>query len=162
MNRTYDKVSGGSDNNRWEPNKSTVAIDPANPPQIEGYYTDINERVGKEGPFNVHEITTLNPDGSLGESFDVSLGTGTDSTLKKVKVGSWVCIQYKGKKQNPKTGRTFNDTDVFVDNNAVPYADMLKAAGSTATQSTTQPGKDVTATSNNANAFPEDDSELPF
>ena len=166
--RQYEKVTGGSDNKRWEPNKSTAAIDPKNPPMIEGYYTAVNEIPGPNGIFKVHSVKTLQPDGSLGEEFDVSLGAVIDDVLGKIKIGSWICIQYKGKKPSKIPGRSYNDIDVFVDNNAIPYTEMLGSkSGATTTGSNSAPVKNETAQNNapaaqNANAFPEDDDMLPF
>lgn len=160
MSRQYTKVSGGSDNKRWEPNKLTTAIDPKNPPMLEGYYEKINELPGPNGVFTVHTIHTLNEDGSIGEAFDVSLGAVLDDVLGKTPIGSWVCVVYKGKKPSKTPGRSYNDLDLFVDNNAIPYNEMLKAvAGSTKSENTSQSTAEVPATSNNANAFHD---TLPF
>lgn len=169
--RQYTKVSGGSDNKRWEPNKSTTVIDPKNPPKIEGYYTKVNpDMPGPNGPFAVHTIQTLethaNHEGALGEAFDVSLGAVIDDVLSKIKIGSFICIIYKGKKPSKTPGRTYNDVDVFVDNNAIPFSELNKSAADDTHQERNsiqaekpQPFKDVAAKNNSP--FPDED-DLPF
>ena len=171
--RNYTKVSGGNDNQRWEPNKSKEAIDTNNPPKIEGYYLDSNERNGKEGPFTVHEIQTVNEDGSLGDFFDVSLGVGLNKALGKVSLGKFVCVKFNGKKHNPKTGRNFNDADVFVDENAIPYnqlsGEIAKGAGienavnkATPVSNKTQPNQNKQNNGNKINESTFDQNSLPF
>lgn len=161
--RTYTQVSGGSNNPRWEPNKSNVAINPNNPPKIEGYYLNSNERNGKDGPFTVHEIQTVNPDGTLGESFDVSLGVGLNNMLGKVQLGKFVCVQFNGKKNNPKTGRNFNDTDVFVDENAIPYNQLKDGDVANTIQPHKQPANKTNVTAQKQTAPANfDSSDLPF
>ena len=162
MSRQYTKVSGGSDNKRWEPNKSTVAIDPKNPPMIEGYYTGINEIPGPNGIFKVHSIKTLEPDGSLGEELDVSLGAVIDDVLGKIKIGSFVCIQYLGKKPSKTPGRTYNHIEVFMDSNAIPYTEMLGVKKEIAESKPTATVQTESGVPPAANPFPEDDDSLPF
>lgn len=168
--RQYSKVSGGSENKRWEPNKSNAPIDEKNPPMIEGYYLKANEITGgPNGPFMVHEIQTLNPDGSLGECFDVSLGVGLDNTLSRISLGTFICIQYKGKKASKTPGRSFNNTEVFKDDNAIPHSELSgkgAVVGTVVKESnkTVPPATNAAknpAANSIANPFPEDD-DLPF
>lgn len=164
--RQYEKVSGGSNNPRWEPNKSTTVVySDQNPAKLEGYFLKSTERHSNEnGDFMVHEIQTLNPDGSLGEVMDVSLGVGLDNTLKNVDLGSFVCVEYKGKKKSKTPGRTFNDTDVHRDKGAIPYNQLAgKASSAPAAESTTgsAPASSPASNAAKSNPFPEDD-ELPF
>lgn len=165
--RQYEKVSGGSNNRRWEPHKSTNPVyDEKNPATLEGYYLRTMQRNGPEGPFDVHEIQTIveNKDKTveLSEVFDVSLGVGLSNTLQNVKQGSFICILYKGKKVSDKTKRTFNDTEVMNDPNAIPYKDLSSApemALPATNSNKAQGGKDVPAANN---PFPEDLDDLPF
>jgi hypothetical protein len=162
--RNYEKVSGGSNNRRWEPHKSTNPVyDEKNPAKIEGYYSQVGEITsGPNGAFTVHEIQTLNPDGTLGEAFDVSLGVGLDNTLSKIPLGTWICIMYKGKKDSKTPGRRFNDTEVFQDKGAIPYNQLTGKASVAApagSQAAVETGNKNPVSSS---PFPEDDDGLPF
>jgi hypothetical protein len=171
--RNYEKVSGGSNNKRWQPHKEQgVVYSETNPATKEGYYltktelTARNPTTGKDDPFNVHEVQEVNPDGSLGECWDVTLGIGLDNTLKNIPLGTFICIKFKGKAVNPKTNRTYNATDVFQDKGAIPYNQLVP-------KETAAPASNATAAVNagnknpvNSNPFPEgnvdDDDQLPF
>jgi hypothetical protein len=133
--RQYTEVTGGSNNERWEPQKSNMPIDPNNPPMLEGYYKRQREQNGANGPFLVHEIATVNPDGSLGEDLDLSGGMALDSTMEQISIGSFVCIQYLGKKPSKTPGRSYHNWKVFKDDNAIPYQ---KLAGMGQSQASTQ------------------------
>jgi len=163
--RNYEKVSGGSDNARWEPHKSTAAVDPNNQPKLEGYYTDCKEIKGPNGMFNVHTIQTLTEDGMLGQAFDCSLGAVMDDILgTKIQLGSFVCVIYKGKKPSKTPGRSYNDIDVFQDKNAIPFK-QLKVADGVTSNFSTQPVKNgVGAQAQNNSAGPTTfgDDDLPF
>lgn len=164
--RNYEKVSGGSDNARWEPHKSNQPVDPNNQPKLEGYYTDCKEIKGPNGMFNVHTIQTINEDGTLGQSFDCSLGAVMDDILgTKIKLGSFVCVVYKGKKPSKTPGRSYNDIDVFQDKNAVPF-NQLKVADGVTSNFSTQPvnnGAGAGGQRNSGAAAPTfGDDDLPF
>lgn len=168
--RQYEKVSGGSNNRRWEPQKdASVTYSDANPAIIEGYYMGSTPRTSNEnGDFLVHEVHTVDDKGALDESVDFSLGMGIDSTLQKVKIGTFVCIHYKGKKASKIPGRKFNDTDVFQDPKATPYKDLVNKDGAPAalppsSQTAGNVAKNPAAAAV-SNPFPSDGDldELPF
>ena len=87
--RNWAEVSGGSDNTPWKPQateKTGMAYDPNNPNNFkEGYLAGVKEIKGKDSVFTVFEIQTMNPDGSLGEVFDIIGDT------VNVNVGSFCC-----------------------------------------------------------------------
>lgn len=166
--RQYEKVSGGNNNKRWEPHKSTNPVyDEKNPAIIEGYYTKISELSGPNGAFNVHEIHTVTDNGMLSETFDVGLGVGLDNTLRNIPLGTFICIEYKGKKQSKTPGRSFNDTSVGKDPNAIPYQELAgkgivgikEAAPENAASAVAAGNKNPL---NTTNPFPEDNDDLPF
>jgi hypothetical protein len=120
--RSYTEVAaGGSDNQRWEPNKNDA--NPSYPKQIEGYYKTTKELPGKNGSFMVSEIQMVNPDGSLGICVDVSGGKVLEEKLRNISLGSFVMIQYKGKVQGKLN--SYNDWATFVDENAVPLHQLM-------------------------------------
>lgn len=113
------KIAGGSDNEQWKPQDMQWA--PPNNPFIHGYFTDLREISGENGIFSVAEITTINVDGSIGKSFDVSGGKVLDDMLNKIDMGSYIGIKYMGKVKSRTGGRTYNSWEVYEDGTKVPF-----------------------------------------
>lgn len=157
--RQYTEVSGGSNNERWEPQKSNMPINPQAPPMLEGYYKKMREQTGSNGVFNVHEIATVNPDGSLGNEFDVSGGVALDDMLEKIAMGSFICVQYLGKVASKTPGRSYNNWKVFKDDNAIPYSRLAPQQMQQA--STNAPVYNNQAPVNNGQQFPNQNQQFP-
>lgn len=163
--RNYEKVGGGSNNNAWAPHKDTTKVySDSNPAVLEGYYlrSNVVTQTPPKKDFKVHEIHEVNEDGSLGDILNVSLGIGLSNTLEKILTGTFVRLEYKGKKPAKNAGQSFNDVDVFQAKNAIPYMELSDTASGDlpATNSCkAQGGKDVPAKNN---PFPDDSDDLPF
>lgn len=162
--RQFEQVNGGSNNERWQPQKEQgVLYSDKNPAVLEGYFI-LRNPVSHQGKnWYVHEIHTLNDDGSLGKVKDVVLGIGLQNTLEKIDLGTYIRLEYKGKKPAKTPGQIFNDVSVAKDPNAIPYAQLsgvsAKVAPSTATAGVGAGSKNPVS-----NPFPEgnDLDELPF
>ncbi len=127
--RQWAPVQGGGDKGiRWEPHK-IEPFNASNPNNfLQGYYKDLIELVGPEGPFHVVQVQALNQDGSLGDIFDVSGGKVLIDLMQKITMGSYIGIKYAGKVKSKSGGRSYNMWETFVDTNAIPYSQMAGAA----------------------------------
>jgi hypothetical protein len=137
VKRNWSEVSGGSDNTQWKPHateKNGMAYDPNNPNNFkEGYLSGVKEIKGKDGVFTVFEIQTMNPDGSLGEVFDIIGDTVLKDRLEKIEIGSYVGLKYEGRvhKKNYPTNSPWSQTNsyhnwkVFEDTNAVKLQQLM-------------------------------------
>lgn len=122
QNSRFTPVNPSSNGIRWEPQKSVgLVIDPNNPPALEGYFTSFDQRSGPNGAFMSATVTTISPDGSIGDDYDVAGGVGLENTLRETPLNTYIRIEFHGKKTNPKNGRTFNDFKVFKDEHAIRY-----------------------------------------
>lgn len=123
--RNYTEVAaGGSDNQRWEPNKNEN--NPNYPKQIEGYFKKTTELPGKNGSFMVAEIQLMNADGTFGACIDVSGGRVLEEKLRAIPLNSFIMIQFKGKVQGKQN--TYNDWATFVDEGAIPLNQLMGVA----------------------------------
>lgn len=122
---TQVAATSGSNNPRWEPTK--IAFDPNNPPSIEGYFKSLSQIPGPNGTFNVAAITLVNPDGSLGQTVDVSGGAVLDEKLSQITLGSFIMIRYLGKHPSKTPGRTYNSWETFVDEGAINLSQLVQA-----------------------------------
>lgn len=136
-NRKWSEVSGGSDNTQWKPHateKNGMAYDANNPANFkEGYLSGSKEVKGKDDFFTVYELQTMNPDGSLGEVFDIIGDTVLKSRLEKIEIGSYVGLKYEGrthKKGYPVASpwsqtNSYHNWKVFEDTNAVKLQQLM-------------------------------------
>lgn len=147
----WEQVAGGGSNNeRWAPQKNLNynANDPGN--SIIGYLKDISERPGANGPFSVAEIVTVDPNTrSLAAAFDVAGGKVLDDMLNDIPLGTFICIKFTGKARS-KSGNTYNTWEVFQDKNAIPFSQL---GGHVKTQNTNAPAFSNNAGTNNAPNF---------
>ena len=135
--RNWAEVSGGSDNTPWKPQateKTGMAYDPNNPNNFkEGYLAGVKEIKGKDGVFVVFEIQTMNPDGSLGEVFDIIGDTVLKDRLDKIEIGAYVGLKYDGRafKKGYESNQHWSQTNsyhtwkVFEDKNAVKLQSLM-------------------------------------
>ena len=124
QNDRFQEVgSNGSNNQRWEPNKLQL-IQGQPLPWMEGYFKDVREISGQKGPFTVTVISTVNPDGSLGQDIDVSGGKALDDKLNEIPLGTYVRIEYQGKVKSRIGGNEYKNWKVWKDVNAVPYGNL--------------------------------------
>lgn len=131
-NRNFTEVQGGSNNERWKPQaneKNGMQFNPANPYNVrEGYFVETREVNGKDGTFEIATFRPVNPDGSFGEDFDVTKDAVLSDRLSKVKINSYVRLEYQGrmhKKGYPANSpwsqtNSYHIWKVLVDENAVP------------------------------------------
>lgn len=136
-NRNRAEVSGGSDNTQWKPRateKNGMMYDPNNPANFkEGYLSGVKDIKGKDGVFVVFEIQTMNPDGSLGEVFDIIGDTVLKDRLDKIEIGAYVGLKYEGRthKKGYPTNSPWSQTNsyhnwkVFEDKNAVKLQSLM-------------------------------------
>lgn len=121
QNDRFQEVGSSSSNNpRWEPQKTDL-IPGAPFPVLDGYFKDLRELNGQKGAFTVAVITTVNPDGSLGQDVDISGGKALEDKLNEVSLGTFIRIQYEGKVKSKSTGNNYNNFKVFKDANAIPF-----------------------------------------
>jgi len=121
QNDRFQEVGSSSSNNpRWEPQKTDL-IPGAPFPVLDGYFKDLRELNGQKGAFTVAVITTVNPDGSLGQDVDISGGKALEDKLNEVPLGTFIRIQYEGKVKSKSTGNNYNNFKVFKDTNAIPF-----------------------------------------
>jgi len=124
QNDRFQEVGSSSSNNpRWEPQK-TELIQGAPLPFLDGYFKDLRELVGQKGAFTVAVITTMNPDGSLGQDVDISGGKTLEDKLNEVPLGTFIRIQYEGKVKSKSSGNFYNNFKVFKDDNAIPFSQL--------------------------------------
>lgn len=148
-NRNWAEVSGGSDNTQWKPHateKNGMMYDPNNPSNFkEGYLSGVKDIKGKDGVFVVFEIQTMNPDGSLGEVFDIIGDTVLKDRLDKIEIGAYVGLKYEGRthKKGYPTNSPWSQTNsyhnwkVFEDKNAVKLQSLMGIKSSGAPVSNT-------------------------
>src|SRR3990167_9375780 len=77
-------------------------------PVIEGKLLEKKENVGPSES-NMYEVETAKG------IFSVWGTTVLDNRIEIIPVGSLVKIMYKGRKTNPKNGRSFKDFEVWID-----------------------------------------------
>jgi hypothetical protein len=143
QNDRFQEVGSSSSNNpRWEPQKTDL-IQGAPLPVLDGYFKDLRELVGQKGAFTVAVVTTVNPDGSLGQDVDISGGKTLEDKLNDVPLGTFIRIQYEGKVKSKSSGNFYNNFKVFKDDNAIPFNQL----GGHVKQQSQQQGN------NNANVF---------
>lgn len=124
QNDRFQEVGSSSSNNpRWEPQK-TELIQGAPFPVLDGYFKDLRELMGQKGPFSVAVVTTVNPDGSLGQDVDISGGKTLEDKLNDVPLGTFIRIQYEGKVRSKSSGNHYNNFKVFKDENAIPFSQL--------------------------------------
>ncbi len=167
--RKFTEVNAQSNNRRWEPHKNEA--DAKYPKEVGGYFKDMRQMPGSNGEFAVAVIVSVKPDGTLGEEFDVAGGSVLEDKLNQVAMGSYVHMKYEGKKPSKTPGRNYNDWKVFVDENAVKFAELggvakvavaktAAPAQNTQQNNTQQNGNNVVGNNSNNPAFKEGD--LPF
>lgn len=163
-NDRFRKVGGTSDNATWSPqatSKNGFQYDPNN--YLEGYYTDMREGVGQNKQ-SVHTIQTINQDGSLGDTYDIWGDSVLNDRLGQVNLGSYIFVKYCGrqlKKGLPQQAWTQNNSyhiwDVGVDDNAVPYSNIVSgpamASNAQAGQASRSTGVQNTQQRNGAGQF---------
>ena len=117
----FEEVGGSSNNARWEPYKNDGNA--AYPKEMMGYFKNIREQTGPNGPFEIATIQVMDKEnpGALGAEVDVSGGDVLADKLNNIVLGSFIKIQYLGKKPSKQGGRTYNDWYVGVDKNAIPF-----------------------------------------
>jgi hypothetical protein len=124
--RNWEQVqAAGDQGTRWEPQKK----EPFNPQDpynvIQGYFKDLLEKMGPEGPFQIVQIQTIEQNGALGEIYDCSGGKVLIEQMQKIKMGSYICIKYCGKQKSKMGGRSYNLWETFVDSNAIPLDQLI-------------------------------------
>lgn len=124
QNDRFQEVGSSSSNNpRWEPQK-TQLMQGQPFPVLDGYFKDLRELVGQKGPFSVAVVTTMNPDGTLGQDVDISGGKTLEDKLNDVPLGTFIRIQYEGKVRSKSTGNDYNNFKVFKDDGAIPFQQL--------------------------------------
>lgn len=95
------EVKGGNFGTKWEitaNEKNGMQFTKDSPDNYkEGYYVAVNEMTGKDGPFKIHSIQTVNPDKTLGEVFSITAGKVLDDKMAEIKLNSFIGIEYLGR-----------------------------------------------------------------
>lgn len=150
--RQFRTVGGGGENQTWKiqaVEKNGFAYNPQGNNTLQGYFSNEREVTGTgpdAKPFVVVTITTVNPDGSLGESIDVIADTVLKDRLSKINMNSYVCLTYMGrafKKGYPQDRgwtqtNSYHNWEVGVDDNAIPL-NQLTGRTSAPAQNAQQP-----------------------
>lgn len=149
--RQWASVSGGSDNQKWNPKateKNGFQYNPQGNNAIEGYYSKFSEINGQSGLFCVHEVTLVNADGSLGDAIDVTGDKVLNDKMSKIEVGTFVRVEYKGrsmKKGYPAQAwsqtNSYHNWEVLEDRGAVKLHQLtgINPQGNPAVQSSNAP-----------------------
>lgn len=147
--RSYEEVNAQSNNPRWEPQKNMNTQ--GYPMMLEGYFKKERTAPGRNGAFKVIELATINPDGTVGNIYDISGGAVLEDKMGQVKIGTWVGIRYDGKVMSKSGGNSYNDWKVFQDHNAIPYQQVFGEAPVQRTVQSASTHNNVAQQNNNGN-----------